>query len=322
MELVIFAMMAVLSYLALVTRRNTAIYAWIATFALYTLIVRLKPPTSDIVNYLRAMNAWPPPFLFYTLREPLFWIGAPLLRKLIGHDVLALLTLDAVVMAIVFRSTQASDGDEQLRPLTPTMMTSYVFLLGQQNILRQHLAFVLLLLATLPHYRKRLYPSILLIASFLSHNATIVLFGYWFDVNDRQRRHIGPVITAIGAVSLFFLLSTVGKSSADTGMDTRLFYVTLAVVILTLFIFSNHGRRFHHHCPALMNFIAFLPATLVISSASFERIAMMFVFFMVIDIYRNHKHLRMTKLVAAQIAYGVLVIPVFLFPSTLRFLLL
>ena len=60
-------MMAVLSYLALVTRRNTAIYAWIATFALYTLIVRLKPPTSDIVNYLRAMNAWPPPFpILYT----------------------------------------------------------------------------------------------------------------------------------------------------------------------------------------------------------------------------------------------------------------
>ena len=322
MELLIFAIMAILSYLALVSRRHTAIYAWIATFALYTLIVRLKPPVSDIVNYIRAMNAWPPPFTLYTLREPLFWFGAPLLRRLIGLDILAFLTIDAVVMAIVFRSTQAADGDERLLSLTPTMMTSYVFLLGQQNVLRQHLAFVLLLLATLPHYRDRLYPSILLALSFLSHNATIVLFGYWFDVNDRRPRLTGPVITATGAVSLFFLLTVVAKSSADTGMDARLLYVIIAFVILMLIMFSNHGRRFHRYCPALLNFIAFLPATLVMSSASFERIAMMFVFFMVIDIYRNHKHLKMTRLVAAQIAYGVLVIPVFLFPSTLRFLIL
>ena len=210
------------------------------------------------------------------------------------------------MMAIVFRSVRASALDgEPLLPLAPTMMTSYVFLLGQQNVLRQHVAFVILLWATLPYYRNRIHPLILLVISFLSHNATIVLSGYWFDVNDRYRRSIGPFITVIGSVSLLFLVSIVRKSSASTGLDTRLLYVALAVAILTLLIYCSHGKRFHQKCPAIMNFLAFLPAMIVMSSAAFERIAMMFLLFMVIDMYRNHEHLRMTRLVAGNIAYGV-----------------
>ena len=315
--------MAVLSYLALLSKRKEAIYVWLIAYALYTVVLRLKPPISDIVNYANAMAGWPPPLTFYTLREPVVWIGAALLRRLIGNEVLTFLTIDAIVIVIVLRAVRASqDRGENLRPLVPTLITSYVFLLGQQNVLRQHVALSLLLWATLTGFRRDAKPALLLVLSILSHNAAVVLAGYWYDATNRRRRCFGPVVTLFGALSLIFLISLVRKSSAATELDTRLVYVVLSVALLLLLVMCNYGRRICQDCPALMNFVAFLPAMAVVSSASFERIAMMFLFFILIDIYRNHANLGMTRLTAGHIAYGVLVLPVFFFQSTLRFLIL
>ena len=48
---------------------------------------------------------------------------------------------------------------------------------------------------------------------------------------------------------------------------------------------------------------------------------MMFLVLIVVDIYRNHSDLRLTRGLAAHIAYIALVLPVFVFPNALRFLL-
>ena len=323
MELTAFALMAVLSYLALLSKRKEAIYVWMIAYALYTVVSRLKPPISDIVNYATAMAEWPPPLTLYMLREPVVWIGAALLRRLTGNEIITFLTIDAIVIVIVLRAVRVSqDHGAHLLPLVPTLITSYVFLLGQQNVLRQHVALSLLLWATLTGFRTYTRPAILLVLSILSHNAAVVLFGYWFDVNDRRKRCFGPVFTLFGALSLIFLIFFVRKSSAATGLDTRLVYVVLSVALLVLLVMCNYGRRICQDCPALINFVAFLPAMVVVSSASFERIAMMFLFFIFVDIYRNHANLGMTRLTAGHIAYGVLVLPVFFFQGTLRFLIL
>ena len=323
MELALFATMVALAYIALFSRRYTPLYLWFAIYIVYSLFVRIRPPFADIVNYADAFHSWPPPMLFYVFREPVIWIGAPLLRRIVGSDIVTFLALDIIMGAIVFWSMRHSRSrDGTLLRLAPTIATSYIFLLGQQNILRQHVAFVLFLWATASEYRSKAKPFILLSLSVLSHNTTLVLLGYWSDRHQRQGRPlVGYLITFSGVLALSFLVSVLGKSSIETGLDTRFLYLLVGWAVLLIIAYANVGRRFLFLCPALSNFLAFTPAMMILASAPFERIAMMFLVLIVVDIYRNHSDLRLTRGLAAHIAYIALVLPVFVFPNALQFLL-
>ena len=322
MELALFATMVVLAYIALFSRRYTPLYLWFTIYVVYSFFVRIGPPIADIVNYTEALHAWPPPLLFYVLREPVVWVGAPLVRYIVGSDVVTFLAIDVIMGAIVLwsmRNSASRDGTP-IR-LAPTIATSYVFLLGQQNILRQHVAFVLFLWATASAYRSQARPLVLLSLSVLSHNTTLVLLGYWFDRHRRKRPLVGYLVTFCGVIALSFLVSVLGKSSINTGLDTRFLYLLVGLVVLLVIAYAKVGRRFLSLCPALSNFLAFTPAMMILASAPFERIAMMFLVLIAVDICRNHSELELTRGLAAHIAYIALVLPVFVFPNALRFLL-
>ena len=205
--------------------------------------------------------------------------------------------------------------------LAPTIAMSYVFLFGQQNVLRQHVAFLFLLWSTVPQHGFRPRSAMLFVLAVLSHNASIFLAGYWFDMHRRRGLLVGPIITASGVFLLVFLLPFVGKSAAATGLDTRINYAGVLVFFALLLLYANFGRLVFYRTCAWWNFVAFMPAALVLSSASFERIAMMFLVLLAVGVYSNHRSLGLRRTVAGGIAYSVLVLPVFFFPSALRFLI-
>ena len=324
MELIVYVIMAGGAYVALMTRTRAVVYAWFILFVAYSLIVRLSAQTPDMAVYSAAVEAWPPPLGLFTLREPVFWLGAPLLHELIGNRVATFLIIDVLSGVLVIRAMSALDDDssDRMMALAPTIIISYVFLLGQQNAFRQHLAFVILLWSLAARSRNQRRALGLFILSVLAHNAAAVLFGYWFDTRDNLRRRYGPLITVVGVILLAALVPFLRKSAlVTTGLDTEYLYVALATVLGLLLLYANSGRLSGSRAAGLLNFVAFAPAIGVLTSVQFERVAMIFLVLMLTDLYRHHRSLRLGGGLAAHLTYAILVLPVFVFPSALEKLL-
>ena len=325
MELAAYIVMAAGAYVALIARNSHVVYGWFVLFVIYSVLARLSPHTTgDMLYYYAVAESGTPPFTFFFLREPVLWFGSSLLYQLTTDRIVTFLIIDmfgAVVVLIAM--DKLDDGNRHMFSLAPTIMCSYVLLFGQQNTFRQHLAFAILLLALAARSRNQRTGLVLFVLSVLTHNATAVLFGYWFDVGrtDQQRRY-GPLITLIGVVLMGVFLPFIRKSAAATGLDTGYLYVGLVGVIGGLLMYANAGRGAGvKAAAALLSFMAFLPSMGFLASAQFERISMMYLVVILVDVYRLHHLLRLRESDVAHLAYGILVIPVFLFPSALGMLL-
>ena len=323
MELTAYVLMAFGAYVALISRRRGVLYGWFLLYVGYSVIVRIMPPTVDMVVYSKVMAAWPPPFTFYTLREPVVWIGVPFLHYLLNNRIATFLIVDVLTGLIVYRAMHDfDDGDGRMFAMAPAIMTSYVFLLGQQNVWRQHVAFVILLLAVASRVRRRRGSVFLFILSFLAHNATALFFGYWIDTGRAHRFRYGPLLTLGAVVIMLYALPSLGKSPAATALNTEYLYVAFAVAVSLILLYATTGRLSAVETPALLNFLGFVPAVFILSSAQFERIAMMFFVLIVIDIQRHHQALHVGSVEAQQVAFLLLVIPTFIFHSSRIFLLM
>ena len=320
MELIAYIVMAVCAYAALISRTPSIVYGWFVLFVIYSLIARLSPQaTGDMLVYYKAAETWPVPPTFYHLREPVLWYGSSFLYQLLNDRVLTFLLIDIFGGTIVLRAMKTlDDGDNCMFSFAPCIVSSYVFLLGQQNVLRQHLAFAILLWALAARFRNRRAAFIPFVLSVLTHNVTAVLSGYWFDVGRKgEQRRYGPLITVMCVVLIGITLPFIRKSSTVTGLDTAYLYVVLAAVIGGLLLYANYGRLSMSWSASLFNFVAFIPAIGILTSAQFERLSMMFLVLILVDIYRHHRMLRLNRVVVAHLAYGVLVIPTLLFSSSL-----
>ena len=325
MELAAYIVMAVGAYLALLIRRRVVVYFWFVTFVSYSLTMRLLPPTIDMINYASALTTWPPPLSVYTIREPLIWMGAPFLHMLVGNRVMTFLLVDIVSGVIVVRAMQKlDDGTGRMLSFAPAILSSYVILLGQQNAWRQQVAFVIFLWALAARWKNQRHALPLFVLSMLAHNSTVILLGYWFDIGRREQRHYGPLITIGGVILLYYLTPVLGKSSITrglaTGVDTTYLYVAVSGLLCALVLYANRGRFVRGRCAPMLNFAAFVPAILILESAPFERVAMMFLVVILMELYRFHRPLRLREMEVAHLAYMILVIPVFLFPSALGML--
>lgn len=323
MELIAFICMAAGAYVAVITRNRYVVYCWFLLYVVYAIAARSLPPVIDMVGYSNAMTTWPPPLSFYTLREPLIWVGVPLLYQLLNDRIVTFLVVDLITGLIVIRAMRALDhGDGTMFSFAPLVMTSYMFLLGQQVVWRQHLSFVILLWAIAARIRHRRCSVLLFALSILGHNAAAVFFGYWLDVGRQSRSRFGPILTLSTVALIHFTLPFLGKASAyATGLSTEYLYLVLVAVTLLLILFANYGRfASANEVPALMNFIAFIPAVAVLASGPFERISMMFLAFIFIGLNHSHRAIFIDRAVIAQAAFIVLVVPTFIFPSTVFFL--
>ena len=323
MELIAFIIMAAVAYISIITKQRAIVYLWFVLFVVYSLIVRLLPPTLDMIAYTSAVTTWPPPLIPYTLREPVIWLGGPLLHEILGDRVLTFLAVDVVSGLIVFRAMHGlDDGSGRMFALAPTIIVSYVFLMGQQNGWRQQVAFVILLWACSSRLHSQPRAIALFVLSVLTHNSMALLFGFWLDIGRRRGRTGGALIT-IGAVLLVAILFPyLRKSSSVTGLNTEFLYIAVAMGVVLIILYANTGRLPRPGTDALLNFAAFAPAIAVLGSTQFERMGMMFLVLILVDVYRHNGPLRMGGIEVATLVYIALVVPVFLFPNALGMLLM
>ena len=246
LELSIYVVMCVAAYLGIATKNRRVVYLWIAVYIAYSVVVRLGPPTGDIAGYASAVSLWPPPISIYTLREPVFWLGLSAVYQALGSTVVLFVAIDlALCLLVLLSMRKLDDGSSGMFFFAPALVSSYVFLLGQQNTLRQHIALVVLLLAIVARQRNQRAAYIWFILSVLTHNSTVLFLGYWFDSGKSTRRLYGPLITLSGVIAVAALLPWIRKSGTDTGVDTRYIYVVLTTALLMLLLFARPGLSTH-----------------------------------------------------------------------------
>ena len=292
-------------------------------FVIYSLVARISPnATGDMRWYYNVAESGIPPLTLYWMREPIVWLGSVFLYQLTGNRLATFLIIDIAAGLLVIRAMKMlDDGDNRMLSFAPTIISSYVLLLGQQNILRQHVAFAIFLLASAARKRNDRTAIGLLVLSVLAHNATALLAGYWLDQGCEGRRHYGPFVTVLGVVLMWIMFPVLGKSYSATGLNTEYLYVALVTGLVLLLIYATRGRGSFTHLAGVLNFIAYMPAVVILGSAQFERVAMMFLVVVLMDVYRYHGPLQLREAEAAALGYTLLVIPVFLFPNAFVMLL-
>ena len=323
MELSAFLVMAFGAYATLLTRNRRGVLSCFAVYVIYSIIIRSAPPTSDMVVYYEAAASLPS-WRFYYLREPVVWFGSAFLYGFTQHIAVTFVIIDIVAGLLVLWAMQKiDDGDGRMFALAPTIFSSYIFVLGQQNIFRQHIALVLVLCSLALRSKSVIASFAVFIGAFLTHNVTAVLGGLWLDSGHRSGIRKGPLLSAAAVGMLVIAGPLIGKSATDTGIDTRHLYFAISAALAVLLLYANVGFLgiFDWRSAALTNFVAFAPAILVLSASQFERSAMLFYLLIIIGFYRNASALRVSETTVAHLAYFLLVVPVFLFDSVLGKLL-
>ena len=321
LELVAYLASVAAAIITVITRTRGPLGIWFVLFLLYSTVARMSlDQARDMAFYYSVVSAWPPS-TFYFGREAIFWYGTAGLYLLTNNEVLTFLITDVFVAFIVLHAMRMFDsGDRRMISLTPMLMCSFVFLLGQQNAYRQHLAVALLLLALSARYRRSRMSVPLLLCAVLTHNMVAVFGGVWLDSRYSQKTRYGRLITFAGAISIGLLLPVIGKSASFTGLDLRLLYVGVVGAIAILLWYFELGRFGSVFPTSLTHYISFLPALLFLSSAQFERLSMVFLVVIVVELHLSGSWCAIRESTLSVLGCLLLVVPVFLFGSTLRIL--
>ena len=316
MELVLYTTMAAGACVALILKRPAIVYGWIGIFVLYSLAARLSPQiTGDMGRYYEAARTWPSPSL-YTLREPVLWYAASLLHWLLRSEIAAFLTIDFLNAFIVFRAMKLLDADDhRMVALVPTILSSYIVVLGQQNGYRQYTSFAIFLMSIATGNRNTRLSFALFVISFFTHNVTAIFFGYWLDSTRREGTRYGPSITVMGVLLLQSFWPILRKSSSFTGLDTSYWYIALVASILVGLLYARNGRFKPNADEAIgpYNFLAFTPAIWVLASDQFERVSMYFLVLVIVGIQRYRDRIAIRGGMIDAVSYAILVPPVFMF---------
>ena len=317
-EVVSYITMAAGAYLALMFKKKAWVYGWAMLFLVYSIAIRVRAPALDMINYAAALEVWPPPITAYELREPVVWLGLAALGTLIRNRVLVFVLIDLVTcIATIWAFRRLDDGSDRLFSMAPTVLTSFVFLFGVQNVFRQHIAFVIFLCSVVACAAGTTRRAVMLfLLSGLTHNGVVLLFGYWWDAIREHRSQVGWVVTALGVGLLAVVIDLVAKSSSATGANTVIAYVGVSAAMGVLLMYSMRGRGvLEMPLSPWRNYVALLPAVAFLGEAQFERVSMMYMVLMVIAMARHSAVFRIRWRVLANVTYVVLVVPVLVFPS-------
>lgn len=225
-----------------------------------SLVVRSGALEADIAKYAAADISLSN---YYYLREFLFWAPWAALKELspdvrwllIGIDVLVILMLLAAV-----RKSRINYG------VAISIYFFFAFMAGQQNILRQHIATIVLfyMIYAQPNSSGRLAKAVLCLVATLVHNvaAVLALSQLRFAATTA-----GSMVLGCAAFLALSFLSEF-KSVSSTGGDWRA--PLILVLLLIALLFSLTRSRVEHLKPLIAIGIA---AALALGSAQAERVS-------------------------------------------------
>lgn len=255
--------------------RNRFIFfsIWFCIYSFLVFVVRSNLE-ADLVTYAGRMENLS--FYFYYLREPVVWIGQPILYLFFNDAVAVFIIYDALIGLVVFLAFT------QFRLPNYAFFSFFTFfpvILGMQNIYRQWVASALLLLFLSLVYRnqEKLKPLIIFCISALTHNVAAIFLPLLLlnrSFIEYKVRWFLLILTSI--IGIIFGSTT--KSSASTGANLEFFYLMLFYLFIFILIFLNRGffriRSSFYFRFYLMGILISSVGVITLSSASSERVSL------------------------------------------------
>lgn len=295
----------------------------LASFA-FVLLLRFGGFQGDFGVYLAELSSgW---HSFYYLREPLFWVGAKLMYSVFGSELFVILIYDAVFCLSLFFAVKKAGAPH----LFWVFLISFPVFLGLENVYRQVLGLPFLFLFLNYAYDRSFFKALgFLVIAGLFHNAYFMFSPFailaisWLSLGVRN---VLVLIFLVGITLLIYiaedLYAYLGKSTAQqTGLDLRYAYLFFIAAVWVWLAYIRKMYLLNEFIVGFLFLYYYCIISVYLGSAQAERVGMIVLvslFYIAIKMsYSKGRQLGATYTVSAVFALGV---PVFLFPSTISFL--
>ena len=270
-------------------------YMYLPLVVVFLIIVRVSGFDVDISVYADRMYYDLSSISAHNYREFIFWYAPQILLSILGSPLLVFITMDIIWILIMWRISLNLEGkyaNSHIRNgLIAITITSFPFFFGYENIYRQFYAsiFALWAYSTIDNNFKK---SIFIFScSVFMHNVVLILVPLFivkklFKVRFKNRVLVAFILSILFAFSFDYMSNF--KAQKTTGIDTKLLYLTIFYFLFFLFLFKSNLKLslLIQKIPSIF-FIVIMMSSLVLIEFDMvsERIGMMFLIFLMYDLY-------------------------------------
>ena len=333
MELVAFILLFVLGSITILLEKNLILkYLYIPALFIFMIIVRIHGFSfggyqKDVLTYAIEMKEIS--FHFYYLREFVFWFGLKVLYTITQSELLTFILLDILWIYFLLKIFKTESVNKLGKGAVVVLVTCFPFLFGYENIYRQFYASIILLysyslIEVNPSKSLRFF-----IISFFIHNLVLFLIPIFivkkcFSFNFKDRITIA-IIISLCFVGLLPFISHL-KDADPTKVDMSIAYLILFLSVFSFFIFKFKENIYNiiSEIPSLLFFVILMLGYVLFRQEMIaERLGMMFIIFLIYDLYRYSSQIenKLKRIALRLVLLFVFTLPVLLFDSSMRFLI-
>ena len=331
MELISFIFLIFIGALTLISENKYVLkYIYIPYLFLFMIVVRNSGFDVDIAAYVSLMKS--SINTLYIRKEFMFWYPLRLLYFIFQDPKIVFLIMDAIWIFILFRTAIQNVNLQKDRfsvGLLVVLSSSFPFFFGYENIYRQLLATVFALYSySLINSRYKTSILLFVIAIFM-HNTVLILLPLFF-VNKLLKFKIKfrVFIALVLSIAIIFLLNYLSqfKSFISIGLDMSIFYLILFIIIIMIYLIKFKFKIFDlfRKTPSLIIIMTLMLGVYLLQYETIsERLGMMFLVFLLFDLYRYSHTIEHYgyRVMFRLVLLFVFSLPVLVFSSSLMFLI-
>jgi hypothetical protein len=331
-ELLIYiVLISIGSFGVLVNKINFIKFLYIPVFVVFILVIRYSGFESDIVAYARYMHN----FSSYMIKEVAFYGMITILYDFLENEIFVFVFIDILFLILIILNIKQYDNRASLI-FIPILTLSFPFIMGMENIYRQFLGSIVLILSYSIRQKSETKSNILFIVSVYFHSSLILFLPLlvlvkFFKFNFSSRLFIFTTIMIILIVLLTGILHGVisgGGSNVSSGLNLSYFYYILFSVATVFFVikFNYKLNIYISKFPSIFySLFVLFPLVFLTSggSSAAERIGMSIIMIFILELYMYSLTIR-HKLKANLFRLLILLtfsMPTLIFSSSRNFLL-
>jgi len=226
----------------LVNKINFIKFLYIPVFVVFILVIRGSGFDSDIVAYARYMHN----FSSYMIKEVAFYGMITTLYGFLDNEIFVFVFIDILFLILIILNIKTIKQYDNRASLIfiPLLTLSFPFIMGMENIYRQFLGSIVLILSYSMRQKSETKSNVLFIVSVYFHSSLILFLPLlvlvkFFKFNFSSRLFIFTTIMIILVALLTGILHGVisgGKSNVSSGLNLSYFYYILFSVATVFFV--------------------------------------------------------------------------------------
>jgi hypothetical protein len=262
---------------------------------------------------------------FYYLREPIYWFLSKFIYNYIASDVYTFIIID-IIFFLIFVSFCKS----QRMPLYFCFLYILFFpsVLGLQNVYRQYLSTILLLIAIYSPTKNDYFefkPYFFWFLSFLTHNVTILFFPLIFI---KKGKNLLAYILLLFLFILNHFIDTEKSFSATGDLNPSIYLLFICMFFLGYIILKKGKISYKNDFflnSTIYNVLLYIYSMNTMGTGQSKRVGMIISLIMLINLISFIEHrikLDLNKKVIRTLLFLLLAILTIIFPSSRNMLLI